>query len=86
MEIGAGVGANLDYVPAGSRLVAIEPNLAMHPGLRERADERGVGPVIVDTRLVDRRRLGDGGKNELRKERQQQRQNQARLTAAVAEL
>lgn len=42
VEIGPGVGANFDFVPAGSRVAAIEPNLAMHPALRDRADTRGV--------------------------------------------
>lgn len=42
VEIGPGVGANFDFVPAGSRLVALEPNLAMHGGLTRRAAERGV--------------------------------------------
>jgi SAM-dependent methyltransferase len=42
VELGAGVGANLNFVPTGSRLVAVEPNLAMHPELRRRAADRGV--------------------------------------------
>ncbi len=37
VELGPGVGANLRYLPAGSRLIAVEPNLAMHPRLRARA-------------------------------------------------
>lgn len=41
-EIGPGVGANFDYVPAGARFVAIEPNPAMHAGLRKRAAARGI--------------------------------------------
>lgn len=47
VEIGAGVGANFDFVPAGSRLVAIEPNRAMHAGLRQRAADRGVDIDLV---------------------------------------
>lgn len=39
VEIGAGVGANLRYIPAGARLVAIEPNPHMHPLLRRRAED-----------------------------------------------
>jgi len=42
VEIGAGVGANFDFIPAGSRLITIEPNLAMHPGLIQRAGERRI--------------------------------------------
>jgi SAM-dependent methyltransferase len=42
VEIGPGVGANFDFVPAGSRVIAIEPNLAMHRALEERAGARGV--------------------------------------------
>ena len=42
VEIGAGVGANLDYLPAGSRLIAVEPSLQMHDRLRERAAEAGI--------------------------------------------
>jgi SAM-dependent methyltransferase len=42
VEIGAGVGANLDYLPAGTRLVAVEPSLRMHDRLRDRAGEAGV--------------------------------------------
>ena len=36
VEIGSGVGANLRYLPAGGRLVAIEPNRYMHDRLRPR--------------------------------------------------
>jgi SAM-dependent methyltransferase len=42
VELGAGVGANFDFVPARSRLIAIEPNRAMHEGLLQRAAERDV--------------------------------------------
>lgn len=37
VELGPGVGANLRYLRAGTRLVAIEPNPFMHPRLREAA-------------------------------------------------
>ncbi len=47
VEIGAGVGANFDHLPAGSRLIAVEPNLAMHDGLLRRARERGVDIEVV---------------------------------------
>ena len=33
VELGPGVGANLRYLPAGTRLIAVEPNPAMHPRL-----------------------------------------------------
>jgi SAM-dependent methyltransferase len=38
VELGTGVGANLRYLPAGTRLIAVEPNPAMHARLRARAD------------------------------------------------
>lgn len=41
-ELGPGVGANLRYLRPGSRLVAVEPNPAMHAGLRARADRARV--------------------------------------------
>jgi ubiquinone/menaquinone biosynthesis C-methylase UbiE len=47
VEIGAGVGANFDHVPEGSRLIAIEPNVAMHDGLLRRASERDVAIELV---------------------------------------
>lgn len=42
VELGSGAGANLRYLPRGIRLIAIEPNVRMHPALRRRAVERGV--------------------------------------------
>lgn len=42
VEIGPGVGANLRYLPAGSTLVAIEPNRYMHGSLRDAAHGHGV--------------------------------------------
>jgi SAM-dependent methyltransferase len=42
VELGAGTGANLRYLRAGSRLIAVEPNPAMHPRLRARAARAGV--------------------------------------------
>jgi ubiquinone/menaquinone biosynthesis C-methylase UbiE len=42
VELGPGSGANLRYLPRGSRLIAIEPNLHMHPVLRRRATQRGI--------------------------------------------
>lgn len=42
VEIGPGSGANLRYLPAGTRLIAIEPNLHMHAALRRRAEQCGI--------------------------------------------
>ena len=42
VELGSGVGANLRYLPPGTRLVAIEPNPYMHPRLRRAARSHGV--------------------------------------------
>lgn len=54
VEIGAGVGANFEFLPAGCRVIAIEPNLAMHDGLLRRAAERG---VAIELFADDARRL-----------------------------
>ena len=42
VELGAGVGANVRYLPAGARLIAIEPNPYMHTRLRRAARRRGL--------------------------------------------
>ena len=42
VELGAGVGANLRYLPEAALLIAIEPNPYMHPRLRRAARSRGV--------------------------------------------
>lgn len=42
VELGPGPGANLRYLPPGTRLIAIEPNVHMHDILRQRAARRGV--------------------------------------------
>jgi len=47
VELGVGVGANFDFIAPGSRLAAIEPNLAMHARLRDRAAARGVDIEIL---------------------------------------
>jgi SAM-dependent methyltransferase len=47
VELGAGVGANLPYLPAGSHLIAVEPSLRMHDALRQRAREAGVELTLV---------------------------------------
>jgi ubiquinone/menaquinone biosynthesis C-methylase UbiE len=47
VEIGAGAGANVRYLPAGTRLIAIEPNLRMHDRLRRRCRRAGIDLTIV---------------------------------------
>jgi ubiquinone/menaquinone biosynthesis C-methylase UbiE len=47
IELGSGVGANLGYLPAGTRLIAIEPNLQMHERLQERAEQAGVHLELI---------------------------------------
>lgn len=47
LEIGAGVGANFDHLPPDTRLIAVEPNEAMHPRLLERAAERSIDLELV---------------------------------------
>lgn len=42
VELGSGAGANLRYLPRGTRLIAIEPNPYMHGVLRRRAAEQGI--------------------------------------------
>jgi SAM-dependent methyltransferase len=42
VELGAGVGANMPLLKAGTRLVAIEPNPYMHTRLRRAARRRGI--------------------------------------------
>jgi hypothetical protein len=42
VEVGAGIGANLDYLPGGIRLIAIDPAMQMHDRLRERAAQAGL--------------------------------------------
>lgn len=42
VELGSGTGANLRYLPEGSELIAIEPNIHMHPVLIKNAAKYGV--------------------------------------------
>ena len=42
LEIGAGAGANLRYLGAGTRVIAVEPNRYMHPYLRAAARRWGI--------------------------------------------
>ena len=39
VELGPGAGANFRYLPAGTRLIAVEPNRRMHDALRRRAEQ-----------------------------------------------
>jgi ubiquinone/menaquinone biosynthesis C-methylase UbiE len=47
VELGAGVGANLTYLPEGSHLIAVEPSLRMHDALRQRAEDAGIELTLV---------------------------------------
>jgi ubiquinone/menaquinone biosynthesis C-methylase UbiE len=49
VEIGAGTGANIRYLPMGTRLYAIEPSLRMHERLRRRCAAAGVDVTILAT-------------------------------------
>jgi ubiquinone/menaquinone biosynthesis C-methylase UbiE len=42
VEIGPGTGANMRYYPPGTRVIAVEPNPAMHPYLRKAARRYGL--------------------------------------------
>lgn len=42
LEIGPGTGANFRYYRAGTRLIAVEPNLKMHASLRKAARRYGI--------------------------------------------
>ena len=53
VELGSGVGANLRYLPAGSTLVAVEPNPPMHRRLRTAAERRGVHLDLRERSAVD---------------------------------
>jgi SAM-dependent methyltransferase len=49
VELGAGTGANFDYLHPGTRLYAIEPSLQMHERLRSRAEAAGIDVTILAT-------------------------------------
>ncbi|MEM8600101.1 MAG: class I SAM-dependent methyltransferase [Bacteroidota bacterium] len=42
VEIGAGAGPNARYLAPGTRWIPVEPNVHMHPYLREQADAYGI--------------------------------------------
>jgi len=46
VELGPGTGANMRYYPPGVHVIGIEPNPAMHPRLRAKADRLGVNLEI----------------------------------------
>ncbi len=46
VEIGPGAGANFRYYKRGTRVIAIEPNVSMHPLLRAKARRRGLDLVL----------------------------------------
>lgn len=64
LEIGAGVGANLRYLPAGATLVAVEPNIRMHDALTRRCVRAGV-PLELVTASAERMPLPDGSVDEV---------------------
>jgi SAM-dependent methyltransferase len=47
VEIGAGAGPNAAYLPAGTRWLAVEPNVYFHPHLRRAAEASGLALEIV---------------------------------------
>jgi ubiquinone/menaquinone biosynthesis C-methylase UbiE len=58
VEVGAGVGANLRYLPGRATLVAVEPNPHMHRRLQAAADRRGVRLELLD-RVAEHTALPD---------------------------
>jgi SAM-dependent methyltransferase len=48
-EAGPATGANLDFLPAGTHLYALEPSLQMHARLRRRSAAAGVDLTILAT-------------------------------------
>jgi SAM-dependent methyltransferase len=59
VELGPGVGANFRYLPPGTRVIAVEPNPAMHAGLRARADRYKIELELHDV-VGERLDLPDG--------------------------
>lgn len=53
LEIGAGTGANLDFLPDGTRLLALEPSLPMHQRLHERCRAAGIHLTVLATGAED---------------------------------
>ena len=59
VEIGAGTGLNAAYLPAGTRWIAVEPNVHFHPRLRRAARRHGLDVEIV-AGTAERLPLADG--------------------------
>lgn len=53
VELGAGTGANFEHVPAGSRLLAVEPNQAMHDRLRRNAAAKRIDLTLLPASAED---------------------------------
>jgi SAM-dependent methyltransferase len=49
LELGAGTGANFGYLPRGTHLYAVEPNLRMHSRLRRRAAAANIALTLLGT-------------------------------------
>lgn len=49
LELGAGTGANIGLLAPGTRLLAVEPSLAMHDRLRRRCEAAGIELEILAT-------------------------------------
>jgi ubiquinone/menaquinone biosynthesis C-methylase UbiE len=47
LELGAGTGANLDYLSPGTELYGLEPNRRMHPRLRARCAAAGIDLTLL---------------------------------------
>lgn len=46
VEIGPGTGANFRYYPAGTKVIAIEPNIQMYDRLTQKAEEHNINLEI----------------------------------------
>lgn len=46
VELGSGAGANMRYLPRGTHLIAVEPNVHMHAPLQRKADAHGINLEI----------------------------------------
>ena len=53
VELGPGVGANLGFLPRGTRLLAVEPNLRMHAALLARCAAAELDVRLIATRAED---------------------------------
>lgn len=58
VELGAGTGANVAYLTPGTRLIAVEPNIHMHPRLNRNCASVGIDVTILscgaeDTGIAD---------------------------------